>query len=214
MSSKQKALYDELRDNIYAEFMGGEVDVSVAMVKMLRLQQITSGYLPTYDLELDEDVIHDIEGPNPRLETLMDICSELSGQAIIWARFRRDIELIKARLGRDCVVYDGSVSDDDRAEAKRRFQAGEVKFFVANAMAGGRGLTLTAATTAIYYTNDWNLERRLQSEDRCHRVGTTSSVNYIDIIAPGTVDERIVKNLRDKVTVASTITGDGWRQWI
>ena len=214
MSPQQKLLYERLRQSIYAEFKGGEINIAMAIVKMLRLQQVTSGYLPTYDANLDEDVVKDIDGPNSRLECLMDVCDEVSGQALIFARFRRDIELIKERLGKDCVTYDGSTSDDDRATAKTRFQAGDVKYFVANPAAAGRGITLHAARTVIYYTNSFNLEQRLQSEDRAHRIGQEHKVNIVDIIAPGTVDDKIVKNLRDKVSIASTITGDGWKQWI
>lgn len=214
MSTEQKKLYHMMRESIMMEFKGGEIDLTVAMVKILRLQQITSGYLPSYDENLDEDILHDIDGINPRLETLVDICSEVSGQAIIFGRFRRDIELIKGRLGKDCVTYDGTTSDEDRARAKQRFQEGDVKFFVANPAAAGRGLTLHAATTVIYYTNSFALEQRLQSEDRAHRIGQHHPVNYIDIIASGTVDMHIVKNLRNKVNIAATIIGDTWKEWI
>lgn len=214
MSPKQAALYHELRNKVYAEFRGGEIDLSVAMVRMLRLQQVTSGYLPTYDAELDEDVVYEIDGPNPRLETLMDVCGELSEQALIFARFRRDIELIKEKLGKNCVTYDGTTNDDAKAEAKRRFQTGEVQFFVGNPAAAGRGLTLHAATTVIYYTNSFNLEQRLQSEDRAHRIGQAHPVNYIDLVAPGTVDNRIVENLRHKVKIAAAVTGDEWKEWL
>jgi SNF2 family DNA or RNA helicase len=80
-----------------------------------------------------------------------------------------------------------------------------VRFFVANPQAGGTGLTLTAANTAIYFSNSFSLEERLQSEDRCHRIGTKEPVVYIDLVAADTVDERIAAALQSKAATAEEI---------
>jgi SNF2 family DNA or RNA helicase len=79
---------------------------------------------------------------------------------------------------------------------------------------GGYGITLTQANTVIYYSNGYDLEKRLQSEDRAHRIGQKKTVTYIDIIAEDTVDEKIVKALRDKINIASEVMGEKLKEWI
>jgi SNF2 family DNA or RNA helicase len=91
---------------------------------------------------------------------------------------------------------------------------GPARFFVGNAQTGGYGITLTAANTVIYYSNSYDLEKRLQSEDRAHRIGQTGSVTYVDLVAEGTIDERIIKSLKDKVNIANEIMGEDIKDWI
>ena len=79
---------------------------------------------------------------------------------------------------------------------------------------GSYGITLTQANTVIYYSNGYDLEKRLQSEDRAHRIGQKKTVTYIDIIAEDTVDEKIVKALRDKINIASEVMGEKLKEWI
>ena len=116
---------------------------------------------------------------------------------------------IQAALGDSAVVYYGDVSSDDRVIAVDRFQKDpKIKYFIGQPQSGGIGLTLTAAQYAIYYSNSFDLETRLQSEDRCHRIGTTTNVTYIDLEASKTVDGRIIKALRDKKSVADIVNED------
>ncbi len=210
LSKEQQRVYRELRDEQFAVLSGGEIiTAALAMTVLLRLQQVTSNYLPN-----EGEALVPIDKTNPRLQCLADLVEEVAGQAIIWARFREDVNQIMGLLGDDAVRYDGAVSSDDRVLAKNRFQAGEVKYFVANPAAAATGLTLTAAKTVIYYSNSFRLEDRLQSEDRAHRIGQDLPVQYIDIVAPGTVDMKIVGALRDKVSIASAVTGDPFKEWI
>ena len=84
-----------------------------------------------------------------------------------------------------------------------------------NTQTGGYGLTLTAAHTVVYYSNSYDLEKRLQSEDRAHRIGQTSKVTYIDLFCKDTVDEKIVKALREKLDVAKQVLGEEqWKDWL
>ncbi len=83
-----------------------------------------------------------------------------------------------------------------------------------NPQTGGYGITLTAANNVIYYSNGYDLEKRLQSEDRAHRIGQKKSVTYVDLITKDTVDEKIVKALRKKINIASTIMGEELKEWI
>jgi SNF2 family DNA or RNA helicase len=225
---EQARIYEQLRDEYIVWLDSGEpVTADMAITRLLRLQQILCGYLPSDDFQDPEPAGRgpwgtspcDLKEGNPRLGALMEVIEEMPAQrkGIIWARFRRDIDIIMDALtqsGERAVRYDGKVESDARAEAIRHFQEGDARFFVANPAAGGTGLTLTAATTVIYYSNDFNLENRLQSEDRAHRIGQEHPVQYIDIVAPGTVDRHIVRALRTKMNVASQITGDQLREWL
>ncbi|WNV48674.1 DNA helicase [Pseudomonas phage Clover] len=209
------------------------VIAALAITRLLRLQQITCGYLPTDD---EAEPVYTIPGPNRRLDLLCDLIEESQHKVIVWARFQMDITLIMDALrerGISAVRYDGLVNDDERADAKARFQGerplyhnGQVvgreavppeeqaRVFVGNPAAGATGLTLTAAKTVIYYSNSFKLIDRLQSEDRAHRIGQTNNVLYIDLVAEDSVDEKVVEALRNKFNVASQITGDRLKDWL
>lgn len=193
---------------------GGLVAADLAITRLLRLQQVTCGYLPN---ELGSEEPFHVFKENPRLDRFMTGALNLPHGCIVWARFTKDINLIVEALTaakRKVVRYDGQVSEVDRAIAKKKFQDGEAQFFVANPAAISTGITLIQAKTVIYYSNTFSLVKRLQSEDRAHRIGQTSSVHYVDMIANQTVDEGIVQALRDKMDVASQVTGDRLKAWL
>jgi SNF2 family DNA or RNA helicase len=183
---------------------------------MMRLQQITGGFVG-----LDDKSVTMIRGENPRLNVTLEIIEDVQGKMIIWARFIPEIKLIvktlRERYGSDSVVeFYGDVSTEDRTINRKRFQDPDdpVRFFVGNQQCGGMGVTLTEARTVIYYSNTFSLEDRLQTEKRCHRIGLRHSVTYIDLVAKGTRDRKIVAALREKKRLADVITGDMWRDWI
>lgn len=212
LTTEQQAIYKAIKEEFMAFLSSGVlVTAPLAITRLLRLHQVTSGYIPTGD---DEEPIHLIGTKNPRLECLKEIVTDLPHSAIIWARFQKDIDQIMELLGDEAVRYDGLVSEEDRVINKKLFQEGKKKFFVGNPSVGAEGLTLTIAKTTIYYNNDFNLHKRLQSEDRNHRIGQDTHVQYIDIIGKGTVDQHIVNALRDKLDVANQITGDKMKEWI
>jgi len=230
LSPTQRSLYNSLKKDIVAEFNGKVMSAPLALTKLLRLQQIVGGhFVPdiAVDFVMDEDgnlspVNADavklppeaIDKVNPRVESLIELLEETNGKVIIWARFRAEIaqivQAIESKFGKGtCCEYHGGVSNEDRSQAIDAFQNGVLpEYFVGHVQAGGKGLTLHAATTVVYYSNNFSLEDRLQSEDRCHRIGQKSNVTYIDMIASNTLDEKIVKVLRDKHNVADLITGD------
>jgi len=209
LTADQRAAYATLKAQMYLELEQGIVEAPLAITMLLRFQQIVCGYAGD-----TEGKILRIGKTNPRLEVMEDIASQTLKQGIIWARFTEDINQIMDLLGNDAVRYDGSMDADDRADAKAAFQAGDKKWFVGNQAAGATGLTLTQAKTVVYYSNSFRLVDRLQSEDRAHRIGQDESVNYIDLVATNTVDERIVNALRNKMDVATMITGDTVKEWI
>jgi len=191
---------------------GGLVSAPAAMTQLLRLQQVLCGHIMTDDKEL-------VEFKSRRVDAVLETVEEMSGKVIIWSRFRYDIRNIEAALkkayGSDLTVnYFGDTSDEDRQKAIQSFQFGDARFFVANPQTAGYGLTLTAATNVIYYANDFNLETRVQSEDRCHRIGQKNTVTYVDLVSKGTVDEHIVKSLRAKIDLSAKTLGEEARQWL
>jgi len=206
MTMKKAALVILEDDTIFAQ---------EAMTQLLRLQQILCGYLPVDD----QGTLVDI--PTRRLDALMETVEETSGKIIIWARFRKDIQRIEEALvkkyGRESVgSYYGDTSEADRDDLVRNFSDPDhaTRFFVGNPQTAGRGLTLVSANTVIYYSNDFNLESRTQSEDRCHRIGQEQPVTYIDLLTEGTVDEHIVRTLRGKIALAGAALGEEMRQWL
>ena len=150
----------------------------------------------------------------------MDILEETEGKAIIWANYQRDVnEIIKAIVkehGPGSVVdYYGLTPQEERQENIKKFQNGsKCRFLIGTPQTGGYGITLTKANTVVYYSNGYDLEKRLQSEDRAHRIGQKKNVTYIDIICEDTVDEKIVKALRDKINIASEVLGEDLKDWI
>ena len=89
-----------------------------------------------------------------------------------------------------------------------------LRFFIGNAATAGYGITLTEATTVVYYANSFDLEHRIQSEDRAHRLGQKNKVLYIDLISPNTIDEKIVKALRQKIDLGAKVLGEEAREWL
>jgi len=113
------------------------------------------------------------------------------------------------------VSYYGLTPQEERQKNIKKFQANNgVRFLVGTPQTGGYGITLTEANTVIYYSNGYDLEKRMQSEDRAHRIGQKKTVTYVDIIAQDTVDEKIVKSLRKKINIASEVMGEELKDWI
>ena len=118
----------------------------------------------------------------------MDVLEETENKAIIWAYWQRDVQDIKNTIEkkygpRSVVDYYGLTPQDERQDNIRKFQSDpKCRFIVGTPSTGGYGITLTAANTVIYYSNGYDLEKRLQSEDRAHRIGQKKTVTYIDLI--------------------------------
>lgn len=275
MLPEQEKLYETVRDDFAALLGGGEtIDAPLAITRLLRMQQITSGHVTALEgaedsyasdpyayaaeeqlglfdaqgyaealeaMERDtpppgglveaieshaDDVkpqfqtrkVVDLMPPsdNPRLKLLLEILAEREVKTIVFCRFRRDVDLICEALGPEASVrYDGSVKSRDREEALRRFREDEpCRVFVANVHALSMGVTLTMAKRTIYYSNSFSLEKRLQSEDRIHRLGQEDEVEIVDIAAEETIDEKIIEALRKKFDVAAQVTGDRAREWL
>jgi len=152
-----------------------------------------------------------LDSGNPRLDALIETVADVDGQFTVWAQFREELRAIAAALAAAKITYaeyHGGISTKDRETAVDAFQSGKARAFVGHPAAAGVGLTLTAAQTAIYFSNGFSLEQRIQSEDRCHRKGTRTNIVYIDLVAENTIDESIASALVKKINMASAIIGD------
>jgi SNF2 family DNA or RNA helicase len=148
--------------------------------------------------------IFDKPKANPRIKCLMDAVEDIEGSVIIWCRFVEEIRQLHEVMGEESICYYGDVTSDARREALTLFREHKKKYLIANVATGGIGLNLTAAATAVYYSNTFSYEDRKQSEDRCHRIGQESDkVLYIDLQAENTVDEKIIKALLLKEDLAT-----------
>ena len=215
LTAEQKKIYAQLKQVAMAFTENGKVMSTVNVItQLMRLHQVTCG-----TFKADDGSVTQLE--NNRVQALMDCVEETEGKVIIWATYREDIkkivEALKKAYGEASTVeYHGGVDATLRQDNIAQFQQvkGPTRYFVGNAQTGGYGITLTAANTVIYYSNSYDLEKRLQSEDRAHRIGQTGSVTYVDSVAEGTIDERIIKSLKDKVNIANEIMGEDIKDWI
>lgn len=217
LTPRQQKAYDDLRDEYRTWLSGGDlVTADLAIVRLTRLSQICSGYLPA-DGEDEPTALVDPKD-NPRIKLMEDIIADIPGKFIVWARYNVDIDLISAllrRLGIVHVTWDGRTSEEDRRTGKQRFVEGDARAFVAKpSSSAGRGLNLQVADTVVYYNNSFVADDRLQSEDRAHRPGIHHPVKYIDLIAQGTIDTKIVDALRKKRETAALVTGDSLADWL
>ena len=213
LTSEQLKLYQQMKTMALAILNGKQVTSVTVLTQLMRLHQITCGHFTA-----DDGTTQLVK--NNRITELMDVLEEVEGKAIIWANYQHDItNIIKAVVEEydegSIVDYYGLTPQEDRQENIQKFQNDpNCRFLIGTPQTGGYGITLTAANTVIYYSNGYDLEKRLQSEDRAHRIGQKKSVTYVDLIAEKTVDEKIVKALRKKINIASEVLGEELRDWI
>mgnify|MGYP003631670236 FL=1 len=215
LTAEQAKMYGDIQRQALLLLDDGELVTAPAVItQLLRLQQIMSGHLRTDDGTM-------ITFPTRRMDALLELMNEHDGKAIIWSRFRHDIKEITATLNKNlgpgcAAAYFGDTGDDERQDIVTNFQNPNhpLKFFVGNPATAGYGLTLTEANLVVYYANDFNLETRIQSEDRAHRIGQKNPVTYVDLISEGTLDERIVKSLRSKIDISAKVLGEEARKWL
>ena len=213
LTKEQKKVYKQMKEEAIAYLDGKVLSSATVMTQLMRLHQITCGHFTA-----DDGTIKNL--PCNRVTELMDILENVHNKAVIWSHYTHDvkriIEEIKNKYGEDSVVdYFGETSQDQRSINIKKFQNDDkCRFFVGTTHTGGYGITLTAASTMIYFSNGYDLEKRQQSEARIDRIGQEKPMTYIDIISEDTVDDRIVKALRSKINIANEIMGEDLKDWI
>jgi len=213
LTPEQNKVYQQMKSMALAELNGKMVTTVNVITQLMRLQQITCGHF-----KADDGSMQEIK--NNRITELMDLLEEVEGKAIIWAHWRHDIAIIVREITKlypgSVMTYYGDTTTEDRQKAIKEIQNPEskVRFLVGTPQTGGYGITLTGASTMIYYSNGYDLEKRQQSEARIDRIGQKKPMTYIDILAEDTIDEKIVKALRKKVNIATEIMGEELKAWI
>lgn len=214
LTPPQELLYDKMREQAVIVLSQTEQSsASIVLTQLLRLHQIVMGRVV-----MDDGFVKEV--PHNRINVLVQVIAETAGKVVIWANYTADIKDILVALskthGKDSyVAYYGDVNEKDRGLALERFEEDDsCRFFVGNQATAGMGLTLTASSTAIYYSNNYSVRQRRQSEDRLHRIGQKSSVTYIDLVSPDTIDTVILKALQFKRSLLDLVMNGGWRSFL
>ncbi len=220
MGGEQAHWYKKMRDDsLVILSREHRVEAPTVLTQLLRLQQITAGYLPQIDEYGEQTGIVKIGNDfPPKIQEAMNIIEETEGKVIVWCKFKFEIEEMfaacKAAQVESATFY-GETSESERLRTRTRFQDDpRLKVFIGQVRTGGIGITLTAAATVIYLSNTFSTEDRVQSEDRAHRIGQSESVNYYDLICPNTVDVKVLNVLRENKRLSDEIMRDGYQSWI
>lgn len=192
---------------------GKFVTTDMVIKQITRITQIACGYV----MDDEERVLHEV--PEKRTDALLEILAEHQGKSIIWCPWRAPLDKIVKRISeeygpRSVAQFHGG-NKSKRAEEERRFLGDpECRHMCATQGAGMRGNTWNVADLMVYYANSYDLEQRDQSQDRNYRKGQDLPVTVIDLIAEGTNDRAVVKNLRAKIDLVTLINREGHREWL
>lgn len=228
MSQEQRETYLKVRDHLVAQIESDldgagekkELVIRNVLTKLLRLAQITSGFLKTSD-QHDDDGSLLVAGecigfdPNPKIDAVVELLKEKgpNDKTLIWACWVHDIKAIAARLEEEGIKYVdfyGGTSEAGRERAEYLFNHDpDYKVFIGNPAAGGTGLNLLGyppgeedvesnANHVVYFSQNWSPTARSQSEDRAHRRGTREPVRITDLCVPQTIDEEIRNRVLEK----------------
>jgi len=213
LTTEQTRIYNSLKHNATAALDGERyVTATQVITQILRLDQVLCGHVTD-----EEGMLHDI--PEKRIDAIIDLLSEHSGKAIIWVAYdhciHKIVKVIEKEFGKGSVARFWGGNRGTRNDEEARFKSDpDCRFMVSTPGAGGKGNTWVVADLVIYHSSTNNLEHRAQSEDRAHRDGQTRSVQYVDLVARGTVDEKKLKALRAKIDMSTIINGDNYREWL
>lgn len=210
-TQEQIKAYAELVNNYYVELEAGEVSATEAAVRLIKLQQIMSGFL------IDEyETVHKLPGGNPRLDAMSKEVYLSPGKVIVWCQFRQDLKWVAQRLrqdGHEIVEYHGGTSDADRAKARRLFAPGadnDVKALVGQAQSAGQGLDLSGAGRIVWYSHTFNAIIRTQADERATAIGG-DNVSMTDLVMPG-IDKYILDRVTQNISVADDVAGKGLKR--
>jgi len=197
LTTEQKKLYHDLEKELLLELEQGLVDGTLAITRMMRLQQILCGHLTIEGAA--------IEIPSHRAEYVSTIVDQ-ADKSIVFCRFRKDVDLVTKQLSADgikSIGITGADETDDRMGLIDQWRSNkDIPALVMTIATGGVGLTLNESHNTIFYSNSWSSTDRLQAEDRNHRIGQRDKVTYTDLIAPGTVDVKLLQALKAKENLA------------
>lgn len=195
-TEKQKELYRQLRNEFEMDVNGKHYETDYILTTLLWACRVAGGLL-------DGEVIS-----TQKVEVLKRIIRQTKGKLVIWFRFNEELHYVQkvlAQLGVPCASYYGDVSVEDRKKIENDFQQGQYKCLLLQVKTGLYALDLSAADTAVYYSNSWSLEERIQSEKRISHPKKKTKLQYIDILTKGWPDTTIYHALKRKNISAKLI---------
>ena len=202
LTPEQERVYKQIKNDCISLLENGDlITTTMALTKIVKLHQILTGFVIT-----DSDLAVDLK--NNRIAALEQIC-EVAKPVVVFCAYKHNVEQIQRELGKslNIVTYTGNDATTNRNQAVEDFQNGKADVFLATS-AAAKGLTLTRASTMVYYSNNYSLETRLQSQDRIHRIGQDNKCTYIDLVVPNTIDEAILKRLEEKKELSNEVLDD------
>lgn len=225
-SDADRKVYEQLKRDSYAELeSGGEVTAPTVLTKLLRLQQLTGGFLRLDDTDHPKQVNH------AKVDALMEIvsdCVDANQKLVVFARFTSEIDLIADALKKAKVSFgmiDGRTTTEhktdrvtgaeipSRSEVVQDFQTNpKTTVFLAQIQTAGLGITLHAASVAVFYSLDFNYANYVQALARIHRIGQHRPCTYIHLLVEKSVDEKVLKAISVKDDLAKTIV-DNWHEY-
>ena len=197
LTPKAMKIYRELEEIFWADVDKGEVTAANALTRLLRLQQVTSGYVTT-------DERDEVEIDTGKSDLLADVIEDIGMDEpiAVFARFRHDLRTIKKTLekaGRSCAELSGSANE------LKEWQDGKYNSIVVQIQSGGLGISLVRARYCIYYSLGFSLGDYEQSRARVHRPGQEREVVYIHLLMKNTIDEKVYGALKKKKDVVRSI---------
>lgn len=202
-----RKIYRSLVKESFAELASGEVTAPNVLTRLLRLSQLTGGFLGN-----DENAaVQQISSAKlSAMEDILDSAVAEGQKLVIIARFLPEIRAICKELDGRSLRYTCITGEvQDRAAQVAQFQNDpDVPVFVGQIATAGLGLTLTAASTMVFYSLDYSMSNYEQAKARIHRVGQRNPCTYIHLIAKGTVDEKVLTALRNKADLAKALVDD------
>ena len=200
-------VYRQLVRDSYAELAEGSVTVTNVLSQLLRLSQLTGGYVG------NDDAGGVTQVSTAKLDALADLVDSAVADGrkiVVIARFVPEIHAIGKMLEKKKIRY-AQISGEirDRDEQIAAFQDDpDVSVFIGQIATAGLGITLTAASLMVFYSLDYSMSNYEQTRARIHRVGQKNECTYIHLVARGTVDEKVLKALHDKANLAKSLVDD------
>jgi SNF2 family DNA or RNA helicase len=200
LTPEQERVYKGIKEECIALLEDDMVTTTLALTKIVKLHQILTGFVIT-----DTDLTVDLK--NNRIAALQQI-AETTKPLVVFCAYKHNVKQIKDALSdHKIVTYTGEDNTNNKNQAVLDFQNGNADIFVGTS-AAAKGLTLTRASTMVYYSNNYSLETRLQSQDRIHRIGQDTKCTYIDLVVPNSIDEAILKRLEEKKELSNEVLDD------
>lgn len=210
MHPAQRAAYQTMRKEFYARVDETEITASIVLAQMTRLQQITGGYLD--DLPIIPPT------SNPKMLEAKSIIEDY--RSIVWFRFKPEMYGLASLLDEANISYwlfHGDMSDAEKLSVRKAYLRGERQVVLGTTATGGIGIDeFKVANTVVFYSNDFDTERREQAEKRTWRIGSDKdiAIRYRDVLIPNTVDTKIIKVLRGDAQLSAQILKERWREWL